>query len=247
MRPSSGPAAVEFRKVFWMPKDKGGAGLSLSIPTGQILALAAADDTPVLRLIQRAVPPQAGSICLFGRDLWLMSAADVAGLIATVRKEQPSDATLTVRQSVTMARLAWRAGAGQDDDRQDGDRVRMALLRADLDTLTHRTLGALSPGERHRVMFARALVQEPKVLLMQQAAEGRTQRDLMAVARGLGLTVLVLTDPASATDWADRKVVLPGSRALPEVPVPCPSDAPKRRPVPLAAPAARHHDLPLSL
>ena len=222
--------AVQIERAFWGPKGKADilSDISLSVPQGQIVAICGANGagkSSLLRLIYRYAAPRQGSVRLMGRDLWFIPAQEAACLVAAVLQEQPTDFALTVRQIVALGRLPHRKGWGaalSAPGSQDATIIAAALCRMDLDQMADRAFGTLSGGERQRVMVARALAQEPQVLVLDEPTNHldiRHQLELLALLRGLGLTViLTLHDLTLAAEFADRIVVLHQGRILADGP-----------------------------
>jgi iron complex transport system ATP-binding protein len=156
-----------------------------------------------------------GNVRLMGRDLWLLSAAEAARHLAAVLQDQAADFVLTTRQIASLGRLPHCRWGSSD---RDAALTEAALARMDLTALAERPFATLSGGERQRVMVARALAQEPAVLVRDEPTNHfdiRPQLDLLALLKGLGLTVIVtLHDLAQAADFADRRVVLHRGRIL---------------------------------
>jgi iron complex transport system ATP-binding protein len=221
---------VELSGVFWGPKGRPDilSDISFAVPEGQILAICGANGagkTSLLRLIYRHTAPDRGTVRLLGRDLWLMSAPEVARSLAAVLQEQPGEFSLTVRQIVALGRLPHRRGWGAGlatPDGADAAQVRAALDRLDLTPLANRAFATLSGGERQRVMVARALAQEPRVIVLDEPTNHldiRHQLELLALLRGLGLTVITtLHDLTLAAGFADRVLVLHQGRLLADGP-----------------------------
>ncbi|QBX34922.1 ABC transporter ATP-binding protein [Paracoccus liaowanqingii] len=224
------PPAVQLSGVSWAPP-RGPrilSDLSFAVPQGQIVAICGANGagkTSLLRLIYRHHAPQQGTVRLMGRDLWQMGAAEAARCMAAVLQEQPTDFALTARQIVALGRLphrrGWAAGwAGPDP--ADAPRIAAALERMDVTPLADRAFGSLSGGERQRVAVARALAQEPRVIVLDEPTNHldiRHQLELLALLRGLGLTVIAtLHDLTLAARFADRILVLSEGRILADGP-----------------------------
>lgn len=192
--------------------------VSFSVPAGQVLAICGANGagkSTLLRLIYRFNRPGAGTVRLEGRDIWRLSPNETARIVAAVLQEHPTDFALSVRQIVAVGRLPHRRGWGSAIASPGiGDRAAIdrALERMDLAGMADRRLGTLSGGERQRVMVARALAQEPRLLVLDEPTNHldiRHQLELLTQLRNLGLTVVTtLHDLGLAAEFADRVIVL---------------------------------------
>ncbi|MFN3275725.1 MAG: ABC transporter ATP-binding protein [Paracoccus sp. (in: a-proteobacteria)] len=226
--------AVELSGVCWGPPRGPDilSDISFAVPQGQIMAICGANGagkSSLLRLIYRHHAPRRGSVRLMGRDLWRTSAAQTARHLAAVLQEQPTDFALTARQIVALGRLPHRRGwaAGLSGPGQaDARIIAGAIERMDLTGLAGRAFGTLSGGERQRVMVARALAQEPRVIVLDEPTNHldiRHQLELLALLRGFGLTVIAtLHDLTLAAGFAERVLVLSQGRVLADGP---PDDA----------------------
>jgi iron complex transport system ATP-binding protein len=193
--------------------------ISFVLAEGEVLAVCGANGagkSSLLRLLYRHQAPDRGSVLLQGRDLWLTPAREAARIVAAVLQEQPTDFALTVRQIVALGRLPHRSGFGPGT--RDLAVVQSALLRMDLGGLADRRFSTLSGGERQRVMVARALAQEPRVLILDEPTNHldiRHQLELLRLLRGLGLAVVcTLHDLTLAAEFADRVLILHQGRVI---------------------------------
>jgi len=223
-------AAVEMSNVSWGPPRRPDilSDISFTVPQGQIMAICGANGagkTSLLRLIYRHHAPRGGVVRLMGRDLWQITANDTARQLAAVLQEQPSDFALTARQIVSLGRLPHRRGwAGGLSSPGVGDAriIEDAIIRMDLVGMADRAFDTLSGGERQRVMVARAIAQEPRVIVLDEPTNHldiRHQLELLALLRGLGLTVITtLHDLTLAADFAERVLVLGQGRIMADGP-----------------------------
>ncbi|MCU0902118.1 MAG: ABC transporter ATP-binding protein [Cypionkella sp.] len=222
--------AVALSGVSWGPKGRPDvlADISFAVPQGQIMAICGANGagkSTLLRLIYRHQAPRRGTVTLMGRDLWAMGAAEAARQLAAVLQEQPTDFALTVRQIVALGRLPHRRGWGAGlsaAGAEDAAIIGAALLRMDLTGMADRAFGTLSGGERQRVMVARALAQQPRVIVLDEPTNHldiRHQLELLALLKGLGLTVIAtLHDLTLAAEFAERVLILREGRILADGP-----------------------------
>jgi iron complex transport system ATP-binding protein len=212
---------VELAGVHWGPKRHADIlhDLTFSVGAGEVLAICGANGagkSSLLRLLYRHQAPRKGTVRLMGRDLWLMKAPEAARIVAAVLQEQPTDFALTARQIVALGRLPHRKGFGPG--MHDHEVTEASLRRMDLTAFADRPFGTLSGGERQRVMVARALAQEPQVIVLDEPTNHldiRHQLELLALLRGLGLTVIAtLHDLTLAANFADRVLVLHEGRIV---------------------------------
>ncbi|GLS86340.1 ABC transporter [Cypionkella aquatica] len=217
---------LEARGLCWGPPRKPDilTDISFSVAEGEVMAICGANGagkSSLLRMLYRYVAPRKGTVSLMGRDIWLHSARDTARQIAAVLQEQPSDFALTARQIVALGRLPHRTGFATAAIR-DAEVISAAITRLDLDRFADHAFGTLSGGEKQRVMVARALAQEPHVLILDEPTNHldiRHQLELLALLRGLGLTVIcTLHDLTLAAQYADRILVLSQGRVLSDGP-----------------------------
>ncbi|MFC3182325.1 ABC transporter ATP-binding protein [Cypionkella sinensis] len=217
---------LEARNLCWGPPRRPDilTDISFAMAEGEVMAICGANGagkSSLLRLLYRYVPPRSGTVSLMGRDLWLHTARETARTVAAVLQEQPTDFALTARQIVALGRLPHRAGFASAALR-DTEVVSAALERLDLARFADMPFGTLSGGEKQRVMVARALAQEPRVLILDEPTNHldiRHQLELLALLRGLGLTVIcTLHDLTLAAQFADRVLVLADGRVLSDGP-----------------------------
>ena len=212
------PAALRLDQVSW------GNGIlhpvSLSLAPGRVLAVLGANGagkSTLLRLIYRYHRPQAGRVLLDGQDIHALPARRAAQRVAAVLQEQPTDFALNVTEIVALGRAPHRrALAGPSA--QDAHIVDHALDRMALQDFAHRPFGTLSGGERQRVMVARALAQEPGLIVLDEPTNHldiRHQLEVLRLVRSLGATVVAsLHDLNLVTGFADDLLVLQDGRPL---------------------------------
>jgi len=194
---------------------RGGELVGLVGPNG-------AGKSTLVRLVAGLSAPASGTVRLAGLDPATAPRRAVAQVAALVPQEPHVTWPFTVREAVMMGR-APRQGLLALPSRFDVGAVDGALQACDLVHLASRRLDALSGGERRRVFFARALAQEPRVLLLDEPtafldlAHQVAAMHLAVVAARAGLCVVaVLHDLNLAAASCDRLVVLSRGRVVAE-------------------------------
>jgi iron complex transport system ATP-binding protein len=144
--------------------------VSLSIAAGQVLALVGpngAGKSTLIRVLSGVLPARSGEAPLNGNDLLRLSPAERARRVAVVPQLVHLPEAFTVSEVVLLGRtphLPLWAGEG----RRDCEVAWAAMCRAHVEALGERRIDELSGGEQQRVMLARALAQEPTVLLLDE-------------------------------------------------------------------------------
>jgi iron complex transport system ATP-binding protein len=216
--PPGTPATLTLDGVSW------GDGIlhpvSMQLGAGRVLGVLGANGagkSTLLRLIYRYNRPQTGRVLVDGEDVHRLPARRVAQRVAAVLQEQPTDFALTVTEIVALGRAPHRRALAGPSER-DRHLVDHALDRLSLRNLAQRAFGTLSGGERQRVMVARALAQEPGLIVLDEPTNHldiRHQLEVLQLVRGLGVTVVAsLHDLNLVHGFADDLLVLAGGRAL---------------------------------
>lgn len=217
-------ASLRLKGVSWRPKAARAPLLhetSLAIAPGSVFGVVGpngAGKTTLLRLLYRFQKPSSGRVEINGEDIWRLPAKTVARLVAAVLQEQPTDFSLSVRQIVALGRTPHQAGFGGGSDARDLDVVEAVLDRMDLQKLVDRRLSTLSGGERQRVMVARALAQEPLLLVLDEPTNHldiRHQLEVLELIRDLPLTIVIsLHDLNMAARVCDTLLLLKAGRTV---------------------------------
>jgi iron complex transport system ATP-binding protein len=185
-------------------------GASLTVEPGEFVGLLGPNGsgkTSLLRCVYRALRPDGGAITLDGRDLRAIPAREVARRVAVLLQDTSGEFGYTVEETVALGRTPHKRLL-EPTDREDEAIVAAALARVGATGLAWRELTTLSGGERQRVLLARALAQEPRLLLLDEPTSHldlRYQIELLSLVRGLELTTLaVLHDVNLAAAYCDR-------------------------------------------
>ena len=209
--------------AFGFPGRTIGREVSFSLGAGQVMCVLGpngAGKTTLFRTVLGLLPPHAGELRLHGRPLRLATRAQLAREIGYVPQEHSAYFAYSVREFVLMGRSA-HLGAFASPGRRD-----LALAQRALESLGIAHLGAepvteISSGERQLALLARALAQEPKLLVLDEPTasldfgnEVRVLERMAALARS-GIAILFSShDPDHAFLCADRALLLAGGRVL---------------------------------
>jgi iron complex transport system ATP-binding protein len=195
--------------------------ISFDLAPGGVLGVVGpngAGKSTLLRLLYRYHAPTIGVVKVDGVDIWSVPARKAAQTVAAVLQEQPTDFALTVREIVALGRTPHRKGFGGGAGAWDTAIVQDALDQLGLAHFASRQLGTLSGGERQRVMVARALAQEPRLLILDEPTnhlDMRHQLEVLALIRELPLTIVTsLHDLNMATAVCDQVLMLQGGAPL---------------------------------
>lgn len=190
--------------------------VNLEVRAGEVLALIGpngAGKTTLLRTLARLLEPSAGSLLIAGQATW--QARQLARQLAFAQQGSAEQWPLTVEQAVSLGRAPHRGWLLplSNDDRLVVERV---LEQVGISHLRQRPLDQLSGGEQRRVIVARALAQEPRILLLDEPTAGldlKYQMTLLELVRNLaheqGLAVVItLHDLNHAALVAERIALL---------------------------------------
>jgi iron complex transport system ATP-binding protein len=161
--------------------------IRFSMEKGDCLAILGTNGTgksTLLKCLDRILKPQGGTILIDGKDTSNLTNRELAQQIAYVAQVQQSIRS-TVFDTVLLGRkpyIRW------DVSEEDIKIVEETLKKMGLDTFTNRYTNELSGGELQKVMIARALVQQPAVLLLDEPTSSldmKNQLDTIAAIRDI--------------------------------------------------------------
>ena len=197
-------------------------GVSLSVAAGELVALygpSGSGKTTLLMLIAALISPDSGTVFVGGRDISALTDAERSHyrLHELGYVDQSSDLLPGGNVVQNAAMKLWLL----EHAREAESRIEPLLIRLGLgERLAHRA-DELSMGERQRVMIARALSTEPKLVLADEPTGNLdTQRSreilelLREVCRERGAAVLLVTHDPQATAFADRVQALYDGRVV---------------------------------
>ena len=145
-------------------------GVSLAAQPGELIGIIGpngAGKTTLLRLLAGLLLPTSGRVLLRGRSVHEMDHRERARWISFMSQDTSQVYPFTVMEILLMGRYP-HLGRFQNETAEDRERARRMLSYVGLPALGERTFSALSGGERQLVLFARTLVQETDVLLLDE-------------------------------------------------------------------------------
>jgi ABC-type cobalamin/Fe3+-siderophores transport system ATPase subunit len=198
------------------------AGVSLAARAGEVHAVLGPNGsgkTTLLRVALGVLPPRSGTSDLLGRPATAWSRRELARVVGVVTQREDNLFPQRVRETVLLGRYAHLSLWGAERP-EDAAAVTRALERCDVLPLADRWLWTLSGGEYQRVRLARALAQEPRLLVLDEptaSLDVRHEMELFELVRALadadGLAVVLITHQVNlAARYADRVLLLAEGR-----------------------------------
>ncbi len=192
--------------------------ISLEARPGEMLGIIGPNGSgksTLIRGITRLISPSSGQIFLDGQNIASMSHSDLARLVAVVPQNPVLPGLFTAFEVVLMGRTP-HLGFLKYEGKRDLAIVQRAMEATQTAAFAERRIGELSGGERQRLTIARALAQEPKIILLDEPTahlDINYQIETLDIARQLCLeqkliVVATLHDLNLAAQYCDRLVML---------------------------------------
>jgi iron complex transport system ATP-binding protein len=192
-------------------------GVTFGVLPGELVGVVGpntAGKSTLLRLLSKVLVPQRGRIQIAGRDVATTGRLALARQVAVVPQEFQVAFPFRVAEVVLMGRYPHTAGAAWGS--RDHQIAWAAMETMGIGGLAGRSIDELSGGERQLVSIARALTQEPSILLLDEPTahlDLRHQRTVLTTVlarrpEGRRTTVLVSHDLNLAAEHCDRLLLL---------------------------------------
>ncbi len=198
--------------------------VSFSVPKGEffiVIGPNGSGKTTLLKILSAITPFQGGNLEIAGIPMAKYSRRSLARIMALVPQTVPEDLPFTVREVILMARTPRMGLLGLESD-QDIQLAEEAMAFTGVGPLAERKMDQLSGGERQRVFIARAICQEPQIILLDEPtaaldlAHQVRIMDLMEKLRAeKGLTIVMVShDINLAAMYGNRLMLLKKGRIV---------------------------------
>ena len=200
--------------------------MTLHLDHGRLVCLLGpngAGKSTLLRTLAGMQPRLAGRVRLLGEDLDSLSPSALARRLSVVLTEPLTAGNLTARTLVSLGRYPYTGWMGRLS-RRDWETVDGALELLSAEQLATRLVAELSDGERQKIMVARALAQEPRLMILDEPTsflDLPRRIEMLGLLRGLtrstGCSIVLATHHLDlALHYADRLWLLPAGGTLQE-------------------------------
>ena len=194
--------------------------INVSIERGKFVGLIGpngAGKSSLLRCLYRFNQPSAGEVKFNNTDIWQLKSEDYAKQVAVVLQETPSQFNLSLFDVVALG-LTPHKTLFSTTTQADKQKIAQAISHVGLESHSTQLFDSLSGGEKQRAFIARAIVQQPQLLIMDEPTshlDVKYQIQLMELAKSLGITVFAsFHDLNLAAAMCDELVVIKNGKVV---------------------------------
>ena len=193
--------------------------VSFKINRGEIVTLIGpngAGKSTILKSISRQLKLLGGSVFVEDMDLWRMPAAELAKKMAVMLTDRMNPEQMTCRDVVMMGRYPYTGLLGLPGD-GDEEAVDRALAAVDAEELSGCGFTAVSDGQRQRILLARAIAQEPEIIILDEPTsflDIRCKIELAGILRKMadaGITVVLSLHEVDLAQKLSDRLICVGS------------------------------------
>lgn len=187
---------------------KNGSFVSILGPNGS-------GKTTILKNICSILKPKKGVVLVNNKDVRMMTPKKIAKIMAVVHQGNECDFDFTVHDIVLMGRFPYQKRF-KSETQEDLDIVEEAMRATQVWNFREKSIYGISGGERQRVMIARALAQQPRILLLDEPVSQldiKHQINIMNICKDLnkdsGITIVTtLHDINLAARYSDSIILM---------------------------------------
>ncbi|MBL4706472.1 MAG: ABC transporter ATP-binding protein [Flavobacteriales bacterium] len=208
---------IQTENIKWRPRNTSMdvlSGCDFVASKGQTVGLLGPNGsgkTSFLRCLYRSYQPDSGTVSIDGRNIDDYSRLEIAQKVAVVLQESPSDIFLNVIEVLNLSRLPYQTLISSSSKKFSQEEKNL-LERLELTPLIKRRMDTLSGGEKQRVMVARALLQNPEILILDEPTNHLDishQLSVLRLLQQLDITVICsLHDLTLAAQYCDEVAVM---------------------------------------
>lgn len=208
-------AELTVTNLSWKVKDKTVLNqVNLSIDKGETIGIVGpngAGKTSLLKCIFQEYKDYQGKVALNGHDIKQQKPKSIAQTIAVVNQHYDATFDLTVDEVVHMGLIPHKSMFEQDNS-EDIKNIERALNIVNLDDKRQQMFTTLSGGEQQRCLIARAIVQDPQLLIMDEPTNHLDvyyQHQIFEIVKGLNVSLLMsIHDLNLAAQYCDKILLL---------------------------------------
>lgn len=196
--------------------------ISFSVEQGSFTGLLGpngAGKSSLLRCLYRYLKADAGEVIFHQQNIWQIPAAQYARQVAVVLQESPSEFNLSVFDVVALGYIPHKTLFSRITS-EDNHVILNAIEQVGLRDKSQQAFDHLSGGEKQRALIARAIVQKPQLLIMDEPTshlDVKYQIQIMELAKSLGITVIAsFHDLNLASAMCDNLLVLQQGKLVSE-------------------------------
>lgn len=176
--------------------------LNIEIEEGDFVAVIGANGagkSTLLKMLANLMPPSQGSIEYYGKDIKTFSEWEKIGYVPQNFAKNRQDFPISVNEIIATGLLTPQKFLGRINE-NDKEKINKVINFFHLQDLAHRRMGELSGGQQQRVFLARAMVKEPRILLLDEpstAMDDHTKKELYTyleqINKRQGVTIVMVS------------------------------------------------------